>query len=79
MHRHLNMTDDGSRLYFPASIPREYWQMGPIRGLITWYQLVGWAAIDNLVFAFVQAVLFFIAWRRRGPDGTVDETMPLLL
>jgi hypothetical protein len=50
----------------------------PLGALIKWYRLVGWAAVDNLVFAFVQAVLFYIAWRRRGEEGTVDETTRLL-
>jgi hypothetical protein len=47
-------------------------------GLVTWYQLVGWAAIDNAVFAFVQAVLWTFA-RRRGFAGVDDrETTPLI-
>ena len=45
---------------------------------ITWYQLVGWAAVDNLVFAIVQAVLWWIS-RRTGLSGFIEgETTPLI-
>lgn len=47
-------------------IPEEGWDMSPQRSFITWYQLVGWAAIDNTVFAIVQAVLLWVARRQRG-------------
>jgi hypothetical protein len=63
------------------TIPREYWDMPLLRRWMTWYQLVGWATIDNAVFAIVQAVLLWIAMRRRGEvEGMVTnaETAPLL-
>lgn len=47
----------------------------------TWYQLVGWAAVDNAVFAIVQTVLLWLAIRHtyRHTDRTPsDETEPLL-
>lgn len=70
-------------LYWPLrmTIPPEFWDMSPLRSYITWYQLVGWAAVDNAIFAFVQAALLWIAVRRRGgfqqmtPNG---EATPLL-
>lgn len=70
-------------LYWPLrmTIPREFWNMSPLRSCITWYQLVGWAAVDNAVFAIVQAVLLWIAMRQRGGvQGmtTNGETTPLL-
>jgi hypothetical protein len=49
--------------------------------LTAWYQLVGWAAVDNAVFAIVQAVLLLLALHHVGrhankpPSG---ETEPLL-
>ncbi|KAH6720755.1 hypothetical protein BKA61DRAFT_570403 [Leptodontidium sp. MPI-SDFR-AT-0119] len=44
----------------------------------TWYQLVGWAAVDNAIFAFVQAVLFFLR-RQKFQSGKVGgEEEPLL-
>ena len=53
----------------------------PLSALGSWYQLVGWATVDNAIFATVQAVLFWIAVRRSG-DGEVvissDDTTPLL-
>ncbi|KAG4435770.1 hypothetical protein IFR05_008744 [Cadophora sp. M221] len=45
----------------------------------TWYQLVGWAAVDNAVFAFVQAVLFFLRRSQKFEIGKVSgEDEPLL-
>ncbi|KAE8314478.1 hypothetical protein BDV41DRAFT_563611 [Aspergillus transmontanensis] len=31
----------------------------------SWYQLVGWAAVDHLVFAVVQGILFFVVLGRK--------------
>jgi hypothetical protein len=42
----------------------------------TWYYLVGWAAVDNGVFALVQAVLFYLA--RQHQSGIRGEEEPLL-
>ncbi|KAK0114832.1 hypothetical protein ONS96_013315 [Cadophora gregata f. sp. sojae] len=45
--------------------------------LKVWYQLVGWAAVDNAVLALVQAALFFT--RRRETSVKSDgEEEPLL-
>ncbi|KAH6892597.1 hypothetical protein B0T10DRAFT_295654 [Thelonectria olida] len=45
----------------------------------TWYQLVGWATLDNLVFAFVQGVLWCVARRFKGATSeATGETAPLL-
>ncbi|KAI0380575.1 hypothetical protein F5Y04DRAFT_94357 [Hypomontagnella monticulosa] len=49
--------------------------------VVTWYQLVGWAAVDNGVFAIGQAALWFITTRKIGPhveNLSVGETEPLL-
>lgn len=45
--------------------------------LKVWYQLVGWATVDNAVFALVQAALFC---RRRHQTGVKSggEEEPLL-
>ena len=63
---------------FRLTVPKDFWQMSPIRALMVWYQIVGWAAVDNLIFAFVQAVLYFIAYRHRATYGGGSETAPLL-
>lgn len=62
-------------------IAQEFWDMPLIQSLIAWYQLVGWAAVDNVVYAFVQAVLLWIAMRQRGRVPGMEtngETSPLL-
>ncbi|KAI2469732.1 hypothetical protein F4781DRAFT_208163 [Annulohypoxylon bovei var. microspora] len=51
--------------------------------LIPWYQLVGWAAVDNLIFAIVQGVLFWTSWREQATTDTTkdinpEETTPLI-
>lgn len=38
---------------------------------LSWYQLIGWVVDDNAFFAIVQAVLFWVAWRR-GQRGDSD-------
>jgi hypothetical protein len=43
-----------------------------------WFEPVGWAVLDNLIFAFVHTALFCIAWRRRDNATIVDETTNLL-
>lgn len=50
------------------------------QALSTWYQLVGWAAVDNAIFAFGQAVLFLMILRQPGlSSGAVSgEDGPLL-
>lgn len=49
-------------------------------GLIGWYLYVGFAAVDNGVFAVVQAILFYRVWRGTGGGNTARslETEPLL-
>lgn len=49
----------------------------------SWYQLVGWAAVDNGFFVLVQAVLYLVARQKKGVTGGrgqtgMDETAPLL-
>lgn len=45
---------------------------------VGWFLFGGWTVVDNLVFAFVQAILFCIAWMRRENRQVTDETSPLL-
>lgn len=46
---------------------------------VAWYQLVGWAAVDNAVFALVQGVVWWAARRRiRGGGPGVGEREPLI-
>ncbi|KAJ3520496.1 hypothetical protein NM208_g13683 [Fusarium decemcellulare] len=44
-----------------------------------WYQFAGWATVDNLIFAFVQAVLWWIARRfGRAVSEEPSEAAPLM-
>lgn len=44
-----------------------------------WYRMVGWATVNNAIFAAVQIILFFLARRRMtAPRATDGETEPLL-
>jgi hydrogenase-4 membrane subunit HyfE len=49
--------------------------------LNTWYQLVGWAAVNNAIFAIVQFVLLCVVkhYRREGVDSTRPDEEPLLV
>jgi hypothetical protein len=50
-----------------------------LRVLITWYQLVGWVAVDNAIFAIVQAILLWLKLRRRTGDiNDNNEERPLI-
>jgi hypothetical protein len=69
----------GSTWTFRLPASRDFFKgLTPLCAYIKWLQLVGWATVDNLVFAFVQAILFCIAWNRRGKEGTAGETTRLL-
>lgn len=59
----------------PAPIGKWTWHF-----LVSWYEIVGWAAVDNGVFAFVQFVLYCTARRAQGRAmGERDsEDEPLL-
>lgn len=49
--------------------------------LITWYQAVGWAAVDNAIFAIGQAVLLWLVIHHAGRHADMapsNETEPLL-
>jgi hypothetical protein len=64
-------------LYWPWRMSMGSLRDIPWGSLISWYQLVGWAAVDNAVFAVVQAALLWVALHRRGE--TIDgEAAPLL-
>lgn len=45
---------------------------------MTWYQLVGFVAVDHIAFALVQAALLAVAVLHRGQSFTGGETEPLL-
>ncbi|KAK5167516.1 uncharacterized protein LTR77_007215 [Saxophila tyrrhenica] len=51
---------------------------GFFSGFMNWLSMVGWAALDNLVFAFVQGLLFFVAKGRIGSNSIAGEVAPLL-
>ena len=50
----------------------------PCAGLSTWYQLVGWATVDNGIFALGQAILLWIVAGHRLDERVYGETEPLL-
>jgi len=50
----------------------------PWAGLSTWYQLVGWATVDNGIFALGQAILLWIVAGHRLDERVYGETEPLL-
>ncbi|KAJ6049541.1 uncharacterized protein N7446_007133 [Penicillium canescens] len=56
------------------------WPVVALDNLMYWYDLVGFPAFDNGVFAMGQGVLFVLAWRRgKGRENAVDrEREPLL-
>lgn len=57
----------------------ELWDMAPLRVLYTWHNLVGWAAVYNLIFAVGQALLYGIARSRGMLDNRLAaEAVPLL-
>lgn len=53
----------------------------PPQAYVTWYQLVGWAAVDNAVFALVQFVLLCLAEhekRKSAARFAQPEEAPLI-
>lgn len=70
------------RVNFPyerfSEIPLEFL----LSSLQTWYELVGWAAVDNAIFAVVQAILLCSVRYQEESDeegaSDSDETTPLL-
>jgi hypothetical protein len=71
-------------LVWPARLVFPWHELGgrvTMGVLITWYQLVGFVAVDNAVFALVQAVLLWLIMRRgHGGSSEVDsgEIEPLV-
>lgn len=66
---------------FRVSFSNGEWQLDPrtLHFWNTWYQLVGWAAVDNVIFAIGQAVLLWLVTRHSGwKTGTYNETQLLL-
>lgn len=60
------------RVYFP--VPIEFDRIN-LRFLLDWYRFMGWAAVDNVVFAFVQFVLLCLATKGSRRARRVDETL----
>jgi heme/copper-type cytochrome/quinol oxidase subunit 2 len=73
-------------LYWPwrMTLSRENLELPPLWRLVQWYRSDGWATVDNAVFAFVQADLWWIAVVVRQKSGvqevavTTDKNTPLL-
>lgn len=63
-------------LPFPYGKARGHWNAG---AFTVWYSSIGWIVVDNVIFAFGQALLFVLAWRRASESATRSgETEPLL-
>lgn len=53
---------------------------GPEEGEFGWYRMVGWAAVNNAIFAVVQSFLFSMArWWMAILGATGSDTEPLLV
>jgi hypothetical protein len=63
---------------FRLTTGEDNWQRPSTHVFLGWYELVGWAAVDNIIFAIVQMLLFLLAWKRKGPQDDAQETRPLL-
>jgi hypothetical protein len=63
---------------FRLTVPMDLFKIPSIWAFREWYGLVGWAIVDNVIFAIVQMILFFLAWRRMAPQDAAQETRPLL-
>lgn len=50
----------------------------PLYILKVWYEVVGWAAVDNAVFAIVQFVLLCLARRQQRGGHARPDQEPLL-
>lgn len=46
------------------------------RGFSSWFQMVGYVPFDYMIFALVQAILFYVAVRHNGWHARVDEEDP---
>ncbi|KAE9368124.1 hypothetical protein N431DRAFT_548338 [Stipitochalara longipes BDJ] len=70
-------------LYWPFRIgtPPGVWPPRSWGSLVSWYQLAGWATLDNAIFGTVQMILLWIAIRRNSrvqEKATNGEMAPLL-
>lgn len=66
----------GVSFVFRIRLPSEELDEHFIVNLRTWYWTVGWATINNLIFAVAQGVLAWIAWSHKG--GNLGERTALL-
>ena len=67
----------GVSFIFRFRLPDQYWDR-PVRfALKDWYWRVGWATVNNIIFALVQGMLAALVWWRRR-NSSNDETAPLL-
>jgi hypothetical protein len=59
-------------------VPTEELDEHFIVNLQMWYWTVGWATINNVIFAVAQCVLAWMAWRHETVGGTLSERSALL-
>lgn len=62
----------GVSFVFHMRVPSEDQDEHLIINLQTWYWTVGWATINNVIFAVAQGVLAWIAWRHTDDEGEGD-------
>jgi hypothetical protein len=59
-------------------VPTEELDEHFIVNLQMWYWTVGWATINNVIFAVAQGVLAWMAWRHETVGGNLSERSALL-
>lgn len=68
----------GVSFVWRIKVPSEELDEHFIVNLHMWYWTVGWATINNVVFAVAQGVLAWIAWRHEAVGGHLSERSALL-
>lgn len=67
---------------FRLILPPNMWQLGSKPAiLLEWYPWVGWACVNNAIFAIGQGMILLLYSGRMGFDGTsrfTDERRPLI-
>lgn len=67
---------------FRLILPSNMWELGSKPAiLLEWYPWVGWACVNNAIFAIGQGIILLLYSSRMGRDGTIgfaDERQPLL-
>ena len=68
----------GVSFVFRIRVPSEELDEHLIVNLRMWYWTVGWATINNVIFAVAQGVLAWMAWHRKEDGNNISERSALL-